>query len=392
MTSGNLAAELRAESPDFIVLAPGYPRGTSTGGEFIRTRVQAYVAAGLSGHVYEYRAPSDAAPFTLHDGSTPITVTSADGIEALAPTLRELGVPVLAHSPTPRMAELLRTELCGSRVAVWYHGYEVRDYRRLMCNFSPTKIAGSRPGLDQMNRDRFAAARPIFEDPAITKVFVSQFQRGYSEFDVGATAENVHVIPNHIDTDLYRARERAPEEARRILLLRSFATRNYANDIALRALEILAPRRGFDQLEITVRGFGLHFQREVTGVRALRNVRVQEGYSSPVEMAMLHYDHGVFLCPTRFDTQGVMLGEAMASGMVGITNPVAAIPEFTDETCSLLPRGDDPLAFAEAIWHIFTHPELMPVMSRNAAARVEEQCGRAATVDREITIIRSLAA
>ena len=54
-------------------------------------------------------------------------------------------------------------------------------------------------------------------------------------------------------------------------------------------------------------------------------------------------DHGVYLCPTRFDTQGVMLGEAMSSGMVTITNPVAAIPEFTDDASSLLPRPDDPV-------------------------------------------------
>nr|WP_255622772.1 glycosyltransferase [Tessaracoccus sp. OS52] len=243
---------------------------------------------------------------------------------------------------------------------------------------------------DSQNRDRFSAAAPLFEDDSITKVFVSQTQRAYSEFDVGTAAANVEIIPNHIDEEGYRARERTRDEARQILVLRSFAVHNYANDIALRAIEICSGRDGFSTLRITVRGYGRHFDEEVARVRSFENVTVDEGFSSPAQMAALHDAHGVVLLPTRYDTQGVMLGEAMASGAVTITNPVAAVPEFTDESCSLLPRGNDPWAFADALWHLVEHPELMPELSRNAAARVRRQCGRAATIDREIALIGRL--
>jgi len=207
---------------------------------------------------------------------------------------------------------------------------------------------------------------------------------------VGVEARNVQIIPNHIDTDMYRARERHPEESRKILLLRGFAQRNYANDVALRALEICSRRDGFSGLEITVRGYGQHFRSEVAGVRRFDNVTVEEGFSSPAQMAALHDAHGIYLCPTRYDTQGVMLGEAMSSGMATITNPVAAIPDFTDDTCSLLPRGNDPWAFADALWYLVQHPDLMPKLSRNAAARVSRQCGRDATIRKEIELIRRL--
>ena len=170
--------------------------------------------------------------------------------------------------------------------------------------------------------------------------------------------------------------------------MRGFTVRNYGNDIALRALEHLAHRPGFDRLSITVRGFGPLFATETSGLRGFANVRIEERYSTPVEMAAEHFDHGVYLCPTRFDTQGVMLGEAMSSGMVTITHPVAAIPEFTDDASSLLPRPDDPIAFAEAISWSVEHQEEMPALSAAAADRVRRQCGYDATIARELDLIR----
>ena len=392
MPAEGFAAELFNEVPDFVVLAPGYPRSTRNGGEFIRTRVQAYATAGLSGHVIDYGGPEGAAVMTMTDGSIPVSVIGASHVGDVLDRVRELGIPTLSHSPTPAVSHLLRDKLPGRQLAVWYHGYEVRDYRRLMCNLDSQALSYTRQQRDAINIERFEAAGPLFRDPDITKVFVSDFQRRYAEWDVGSAAVNAHIVPNHIDTSLFQGRVRTPEEATKILLVRSFAARNYANDVALRAIEILSSRRGFDQLEITVRGFGTYFDTEVHRVRDLPNVTVEKVYSGAVEMAMLHYDHGVFLCPSRFDTQGVMLGEAMSSGMVTITNPVAAIPEYTDETCSLLPRVDDPWAFAEALWHLVTHPELMPVLSRNATERVARQCGSESTIGREIEIIRSLGA
>ncbi len=375
---------------DFVVMAVTYPHHWRTGSEYVRTRVEAYARAGLRGVVVDYSPLNIGKPALLEDETAPVAVIRPADLTAALDAIAESGSPVLAHSPTPQALDELHARIPGRHLAVWFHGYEVRDYRRLQGNTTTEELFAIRHIRDAQNQDRFRAAAPVFTDPAVTKVFVSQTQRRYSEFDVGVEATSVEVIPNHIDTDTYRARERRPEEAKRILLLRSFTQRNFANDVALRALEICSRRDGFSELDIMVRGYGGHFRAEVSQVRRFDNVTVEEGFSSPAQMAALHDAHGVFLCPTRYDTQGVMLGEAMASGMVTITNPVAAIPDFTDDTCSLLPRGNDPWAFADALWHLVTHPELMPELSRNAAARARAQCGRAATIDREIELIGRL--
>ncbi len=375
------------ESHDFVLVAVTYPHRWRTGSEYVRSRVDAYARAGLRGVVVDYSPLNVGEPYMFEDDSSTVVVIRPADLRAALDAIKVSGSPVLAHSPTPEALDELHARFSHGSLAVWFHGYEVRDYRRLQCNTTTEQLFAIRHIRDAQNHDRFRAAAPVFTNPAITKVFVSETQLSYSEFDVGVEAHNVEIIPNHIDADMYRSRERRPEEARKILLLRGFAQRNYANDVALRALEICSRRDGFSDLEIMVRGYGKHFRSEVAVVRRFDNVTVEEGFSSPAQMAALHDAHGIYLCPTRYDTQGVMLGEAMASGMATITNPVAAIPEFTDDSCSLLPRGNDPWAFADALWHLVQHPELMPELSRNAAARVRRQCGLEATIRREIELI-----
>lgn len=370
---------------DFAVITPSYPRAWRRGGEFIRDRVHAYVAAGLRGVVVDTSGRHDEHVATT-DGAAEIHVVSLAELESVLSVLGARGVPVLAHSPSAATTPLLLSHIPGNKLTVWYHGYEVRDYRRLRGNFSTEELALRGSALDALNRSRFEAARPVFTDPDVAVVFVSDLQRRNSEFDIGASAVNSHIIPNRINVDLFRPRVRRPDEAKNILLMRSFSSHNYGNDIAIEALRILSGERWFRDLKVTLRGFGPLFQDTVAPLRGYANVKIQDRYSSPAEMATKHYDHGVFLCPTRYDTQGVMLGEAMSSGMVTITNPVAAIPEFTDASCSLLPRPEDPIAFAAAIRFIVHNADLMPVLSRNAAARVSAQCGTAATTDREISL------
>ncbi|GAA4907901.1 hypothetical protein GCM10025789_29240 [Tessaracoccus lubricantis] len=377
---------------DFVLLTPSYPKPWRPGREFVRTRARAYAAAGLGVAVVETSLRAGAGPEQGADGDIPVLAIAPEWLPGVLDVAADAGLPVLAHSPEPTTIDALLDRVPTNRLAVWFHGYEVRDYRRLAGNHDSRELASIRTSRDELNRARFEAAGRLFDDDAATVVFVSQFQRDLAAQDVGVAARNARVIPNHIDGDTFLARVRGPEEATRLLLLRSFSERNYGNDIALRALELLAGEPGFDELTVTIRGFGRHFATETASLRGLRNVVIEERYSSPIEMAAAHHRHGVFLCPTRFDTQGVMLGEAMASGMVTVTNPVAAIPEFTDESCSLLPRAEDPWAFAGAIRHLLEHRDLMPGLSAAAAERVREQCGRAATIDLEIDLIGGLAA
>ena len=101
----------------------------------------------------------------------------------------------------------------------------------------------------------------------------------------------------------------------------------------------------------------------------------------------MHRDHGVFLCPTRMDAQGVSRDEAMSSGLVPVTSNAAAVPEFVDTQCGFLAEPEDSSQLANAIRVLHEEPATFMAMSRAAAARVRAQSGFEQTIRREIALI-----
>ncbi len=372
---------------DLAAICTAYPGGKRVyGGEFVKTRVDKYGEIGHRTLVIESSSDNDQPGLDRCDGTDVLRISPRHlgfFLRFLEPSVNAF----LAHSPSPETLADLAEVVPQDRQVHWFHGYEVRDYRRLYFNYTTPELARLRSRLDVVNRERLRAAATCFGDPRSSKVFVSEFLRGVAETDTGQKAANSHVIPNFVDGEFYRFAQKTSDQARRMLLIRSFASRNYANDIAIEAIALLSDRPGFDEIQFTIRGFGPEFRSLTDRLSNLRNVDVEEGLLSRDAIVELHADHGVFICPTRFDTQGVSMGEAMASGLVVVTNDTAAIPEFTDPDCSVLVRADDPAAYAEALWALYEHPDRLPEMSRNATERVRAQCGSEQTIQRELVLI-----
>lgn len=374
-------------SYEMAVICTAYPGGKRVyGGEFVQTRVEKYGDLGHRALVIESSLGNER-PRLEHSDTADVLRISPQHLGFFIRFLEPTVAAFLTHSPSVgTLAELTRV-VPQDRQIHWFHGYSVRDYRRLYFNYTTPELARSRGRLDDINRERLSAAATCFANPRSTKVFVSEFLRRVAETDTGQKAVNSHVIPNFVDGDFFRFAQRTPDQARRMLLIRSFANRNYANDIAIESIELLSKRPGFNDLQFTIRGFGPEFGPLTERLSDLSNVDVEEGLLSRDAVAILHASHGVFLCPTRFDTQGVSMGEAMASGMVVVTNDTTAIPEYTDPDCSVLVRPDDPVAFADALWELYEHPERLPEMSRRASERVRAQCGLDQTIERELALI-----
>jgi len=95
------------------------------------------------------------------------------------------------------------------------------------------------------------------------------------------------------------------------------------------------------------------------------------------------------LCPTRMDTQGVSRDEAMASGLVPVTNRVAAIPEFVDGDCGIVAASEDASQLAEGIATLVRDQKRFLDASANAAARVSHQSGHRKIIERELGLFVS---
>ena len=87
-----------------------------------------------------------------------------------------------------------------------------------------------------------------------------------------------------------------------------------------------------------------------------------------------------------------LMGEAMATGAVPVTNGVTAIPEFADDSVGVLAPGEDAEAMAAGVIEMLEDADLFMDRSKAARARVVEQCGPEATTRREIELFDRLRA
>jgi glycosyltransferase involved in cell wall biosynthesis len=151
----------------------------------------------------------------------------------------------------------------------------------------------------------------------------------------------------------------------------------------------LQQRPFFEELEFHLIGDGPLFEVTVAPLRSLRNVRLERRFLEQSEIAQLHREYGIFLCPTRGDTQGVSRDEAMSSGLVPVTNLAGAIHEFVDESSGVLAQEEDVEGLVEGITRLYRDAQLFAKLSAAAAARVRRQSGPEQTTRRELTLMRS---
>ena len=134
-------------------------------------------------------------------------------------------------------------------------------------------------------------------------------------------------------------------------------------------------------------GDGPLFDELIKPIKHFTNVKYQKTFLQHRQIAKIHKNYGIFLIPTRMDSQGVSRDEAMASGLVPITNNVAAIPEFVDSECGILVEPENTKLLADAIEFLYKNPDEFMRLSRNAAQRVRKQCDFCQTIGKEIDLI-----
>lgn len=207
--------------------------------------------------------------------------------------------------------------------------------------------------------------------------------------DIGFRIPEEHytIIHNPIDTDVFSYQAKSPAQRKKVLSIRPYASAKYANDLSVKAIELLADKPWFNDMEFRMIGDGPLFDNILEPLRQFRNVFIERRFLKQSEIAALHKEYGIFLSPTRMDAQGVSRDEAMASGLVPVTNGVTAIPEFVDERCGILAPGEDSVAMAEGIAALYEKPELFVSMSEQAALRVKSQSSKNKIVDAEIEVM-----
>lgn len=353
---------------------------------FVHSRVTAYREHGMRVDVFRLRADQ---PTSYHEYQNIDVVTGSQ--QALHRMLSSGRYKtVLVHFLDPAMWEVLSRHIDRVKVVVWVHGAEIQPYHRRDYNYETEQ---ERQVAQKQSDDRMTFWRKLLQ-PVPTNmrlVFVSRYFAEEVMEDLGfRIPESAYaIIHNPIDTDLFRYIPKPVEQRKKILSIRPYASRKYANDLSVAAILELSKESFFKEMEFRVIGDGHLFDTTIDPIRNFTNIIIERRFMSQNEIAELHKDYGIFLCPTRMDSQGVSKDEAMSSGLVPISTNVAAIPEFIDDESGLLATPENAKELAAHISTIYKSQMTFRRLSENAAKNVRRNRSKSIICKEEIQLIKS---
>lgn len=295
---------------------------------------------------------------------------------------------VCIHFLDAQMWSVLKSHLSHIRLLVWSHGADIQPWWR-----RPFLYENADEQEKQKLQQRLAFWSDVFDTASSAEgkihfIYVSKYFADMIEEDYHVNLSQMcSIIPNCIDTNLFDYQPKDEKERFKIISVRPYSSRIYANDLTVKTIEALSAKPYFSKLEFYLAGDGVLFEETLKPVRKYKNVTIRKGFLRQEEIAQLYHSHGIVLIPSRSDTQGVSRDEAMACGTVPVTNAVAAIPEFCDESCAILAPGEDYMAMAEGIERLYNDPALFSALSKRAAERVRRQLSLPYTIGEELRLI-----
>ncbi|WP_161495164.1 glycosyltransferase [Advenella sp. S44] len=297
---------------------------------------------------------------------------------------------IIVHFIDSKIWNVLKKYLGKISIYIWIHGAEIQPWYRRAVRFDTAS---------SLQKARIASDRAqemwldIFENVGekLLLVFVSDYLANEVQSDFGCRLEksSYSVIPNYVNNEFFPYIAKDSSSRAKILSIRPYASAIYGNDLSVEAVKELSQEPFFNELQFKFVGDGPLFESTLEPIKDFANVSLHKGFVTQSEIASLHKEYGLFLVPSRMDTQGVSRDEAMSSGLVPITNRVAAIPEFVDENCGILADPESPKELAEGIKKLYLNAELFSKMSKSASEKVRSISGFENTIRHEIELIKN---
>lgn len=376
---------------DTLVLAKQYPSYDDLYKYgFLHSRLRAYKA---NNHILDmFRVTNDVSSLGFREFES-IDVFSGEHRQLAATLSSGQYKNLFVHILDSTMWSAINRFVDSINVCIWVHGSEAQTWQSReyeLEGLSVQEIERKKKLSD--NRKTFWQSLIKDFGNKITLIFVSN----YSKYEFienicdGKEEFNSKVVHNFIDSSVFPYEEKELESRYEILSIRPFSSKTYANDLTVKTILELSKYPEFEKLSFTIVGDGDLFKELTKPIANFSNVNLQQKFVKQNEIAQLHREHGIFLIPTRMDSQGVSRGEAMSSGLVPVTNKVAAIPEFVDDASGVLVESEDYIGMANRIIELINNPVEFSKVSRAASERAQLQCGFDNTIAKEIELFKNL--
>lgn len=200
---------------------------------------------------------------------------------------------------------------------------------------------------------------PLFRICDTILVSSSYLAEVFSRYNV-----TVEVVPDGVDTDLFRPRTIDSVQPK-IIVARSLERRNNISCV-IEAFKLV--KQKYPRAEMAIAGDGSQreeLQRLVT--REKLNGVTFTGSISPQQIARRFAEADVYVNTSTIDGLPTSLLEALAVGLPVLTTGVGGIPAvITDRVNGLFVRSNDPAGLADRIIELVESPELVHKLSEQA--------------------------
>lgn len=355
---------------------------------FVHIRVKNYVKRGHNVEVFVLDQNTKCLMKYNYDGINVSIGNDSDLIKYLKED--SLVERILIHFINRNIMKCIYETEFKHKTIVWIHLFEaIGWYRRL---FSLKEVESIIKYILINIRHLFNFRKFIKKsnDKNVKYIFVSNWIKKIAQRDLLTKIEHSFVIPNVIDTDIFKYERKHINQRKNILIIRPFTSKKYANDIAIDALLYIKNIRPeiFNDLNISIYGEGRYFKKLTEPLKNMNNIKLNNRFLNHIEIYEEHKKNGIFLCPTRQDSQGVSMCEAMSSGLVIVTSNNTAIPEFVEDNLSGI-LCNNYKEIANSIINIYENPQKFELISKNAAISIRNKCSQSIVINKELEVIES---
>lgn len=371
---------------DVLLVAPGYPSmANKYMMGFVHTRVQAYKKLGWN---IDVAAVSDYLNTSIYE---------FEGVKVFKTNyyhLREVlrcrkYKKILIHFFDDRYANVLDSiDMTETKLYFYLHGAETLywDWEKIASPYF-----GEKAEINDVLREKFKCRDRVIKKysqlPNVKWIFVSEWAKNRSEELVGVKYQNVDVVPCLIDTELFRYEKKDPELRKKIFVLRKFDNiSTYSLDLDVRTILELSRRPYFKELEFDIYGDGDMFEKILAPLTQFSNVHMHKTFLTHEQIREMQKEHGIALIASRFDTQGVTIGEAAAAGCVTVTSDVPGIRQWFPSEVNTICEPENYVGYADVIERMYYNPEEFVYLGKVLSDSVRNQFDFAHTIQKELDI------
>lgn len=274
----------------------------------------------------------------------------------------------------------------GIPIALYIHGSEVQKISSRLFEKEKTILGFFKyiykdfyyiPLVSKFYRDLFKRGNYFIAMP-------SKWMREEAELNLGVKIESFSIIPNGIDTKIFRSDD-SNKHSNRLLSIRQMTSPKYAIDVSIEMMKYLP---GY-VLDLYGKGPMLNSYKEMAkNLNVEKRINFIEQLIPNSKMPSVMAKYKYFICPTRMDAQGVSMCEAMSVGCVPVTNNNTAIPEFVQHEFNGI-CVDSAKEMADSIKNLSRNSCLLESLSRNAKSEMQK-IDINKTLSKELALIESL--